>query len=84
MSRAEETVRGAAPNVDLREASDVTPFDRDRDERRIIECTCLTCEAATTIYAEPGRTRRWTHEEQHASHVIEYWRIDDETANLGH
>jgi hypothetical protein len=76
VSRAEETVVGAAPNVDCREIDPTTPFDRDTDERRIIRCECLTCDAATTIYAEPGRTREWEHARSNRSHAVEYRRLD--------
>ncbi|MDQ2054306.1 hypothetical protein [Halobellus sp. H-GB7] len=75
MSRSERVV-GAAENVDLREADDVTPFDRDVDERRVISAYCCTCEKSTTILAESGRTRRWEHDELNASHVVDYWRED--------
>ena len=75
MSRNQRVV-GAAENVDLREAEDVTPFDRDVDERRVIACYCCTCEDSATLLVEPGRTRRWEHDEQHPSHVIDYWRED--------
>ncbi|WP_311171782.1 hypothetical protein [Halobellus ordinarius] len=80
MSRAEETAVGAAPNVDLRGPTDPTPFDRDTDARRIIDCECLTCDAAETIYAEAGRTRRWEHDIGNPSHVVEYRRETDATA----
>jgi hypothetical protein len=76
MSRAEETVRGAAPNVDLRERSGETPFDRDTDERRVIDCVCLTCAAKATIYAVAGRSHEWEHAIQNRSHVVEYVRTD--------
>ena len=75
MSRSERVV-GAAENVDLRETDDVTPFDRDVDERRVISAYCCTCEASETILAESGRTRRWEHDELNASHVVDYWRED--------
>jgi len=74
MSRSQETVRGAAPNVDLRQRDPTTPFDRDTDERRIINCYCCSCEATATILAEPGRTRKWEHAASHPTHVIDYWR----------
>jgi hypothetical protein len=47
-------------------------FDRDVDERRVIVCYCCTCEASATLLVEPGRTRRWEHDEQHQSHVVDY------------
>ncbi|RLM88169.1 hypothetical protein D3D02_13235 [Halobellus sp. Atlit-38R] len=75
MSRSERVV-GAAENVDLREADDVTPFDRDVDDRRVISAYCCTCGKSTTILAESGRTRRWEHDELNASHVVDYWRED--------
>ncbi|WP_256289633.1 hypothetical protein [Halobellus inordinatus] len=75
MSRSERVV-GAAENVDLREADDVTPFDRDVDDRRVIPAYCCTCEKSTTIPAESGRTRRWEYEELNASHVVDYWKED--------
>ena len=78
MSRSQR-VAGAAPNVDLREASDETPFDRDTDARRVIACYCCTCEASETPLAEPGRTRRWEHDRSNPSHVVEYWREDSDT-----
>lgn len=76
MSRAEETVWGAAPNADLRERSQETPFDCDTDKRRIIVCYCCTCEATETLLVQAGRTRPWEHERQHPTHVIDYWRED--------
>jgi hypothetical protein len=76
MSRAEETVRGAAPNVDTREIASTTPFDRDTDERRVIGCVCLTCAEEATIYAEAGRSHEWEHAIQNRSHVVEYVRTD--------
>jgi hypothetical protein len=76
MSRAEETVRGAAPNVDTREIDAETPFDRDTDDRRVIGCYCCSCERTATILAEPGRTREWEHAGRHPTHVIDYWRED--------
>jgi hypothetical protein len=69
-------VVGAAENVDLREAADVSSFDRDVDERRVIACYCCTCEESATLLVEPGRTRRLEHGEQHPSHVVDYWRED--------
>jgi len=80
MSGARRVV-GAAENVDLREADDETPFDRDTDSRRVIACYCCTCEASETLLVEAGRTRRWEHERSNPSHVIEYWREDDDSAN---
>lgn len=77
MSRAEETVHGAAPNVDLRERDEETPFEIDTDTRRVIDCVCLTCAAEATIYAEAGRTHEWEHALQNRSHVVEYVRTDD-------
>jgi len=71
-----QRVVGSAENVDLREAEDVTPFDRDVDERRVIGCYCCTCEASTTLLVEPGRTRRWVHDVANPSHVVDYWRED--------
>jgi hypothetical protein len=79
VSRAEETVRGAAPNVDLREKSDETPFDRDTDSRRVIDCVCLTCAEEATIYAEAGRTHEWEHAISNRSHVVEYVRTDSDS-----
>lgn len=76
MSRAEETVRGAAPNVDYRDRDVETPFDRDTDERRIVCCYCCTCEATETLLVEAGRTRPWEHERRNPTHVIDYWRED--------
>ena len=77
MSRAGETIREAAPNVDSREIDPTTPFDCDTDERRVIGCYCCTCEATATILAEPGRTREWEHAARHLTHVIDYWREAD-------
>ena len=70
-----EAAHGTAPNVDLRDADERTPFDDD-GEYRIIECYCCTCEESATILAEAGRTRCWEHDERNASHVIDYWRED--------
>lgn len=81
MSRAEETVRGAAPNVDTGEIDPTTPFDRDTDERRIIGCYCCTCEATETLLVEAGRTRPWEHAEENPTHVIDYWREDNSDAD---
>ncbi|WP_256288227.1 hypothetical protein [Halobellus inordinatus] len=49
---------------------------RDVDDRRVISAYCCTCEKSTTILAEPGRTRRWEHDDLNASHVVDYWRGD--------
>jgi hypothetical protein len=66
---------GTAPNVDLREADDRTPFDDD-GEHRVIACYCCTCEESATVLAEPGRSHEWEHARRHPSHVVEYWRED--------
>lgn len=79
MSRAGETIREAAPNVDSREIDPTTPFDCDTDERRVIDCVCLTCAEEATIYAEGGRTREWEHAIGNRSHVVEYVRTDART-----
>jgi len=76
MSRSQETVRGVAPNVDLRERDSETPFEADTDERRVIDCVCLTCAEEATIYAIAGRTHEWEHAIQNRSHVVEYVRTD--------
>jgi hypothetical protein len=77
MSRSERVV-GAAENVDAGAAArEPTPFDRDVDERRVVGCYCCTCEASTTLLVETGRTRRWEHDVQHPSHVVDYWREDE-------
>ena len=78
MSRSQRVV-GAAENVDLREASLTTPFDRDTDARRVIACYCCTCEESETLLIEAGRTRRWEHAISNPSHVVEYWREDTDT-----
>jgi hypothetical protein len=66
---------GTAPNVDLREADDRTPFDDD-GQRRIISCCCCTCEESATVLAEPGRSHEWEHARRHPTHVVDYWRVD--------
>lgn len=66
---------GTAPNVDLREADDRTPFDDD-GEHRVIACYCCTCETSATVLAEPGRSHEWEHARRHPTHVVDYWRED--------
>ena len=81
MSHAEETVRGAAPNVDTREMDPQAPHDRDTVDRRLIGCYCRSREGTATILAEPGRTREWEHADRHPTHVIDYWREDNSDTN---
>ena len=73
MSAPVETATGTAPNVDLRETDDRTPFDDD-GEHRVISCYCCTCETSATVLAEPGRSHEWEHARRHPTHVVEYWR----------
>ena len=67
---------GTAPNVDLREADDRTPFD-DADEYRVIVAHCCTCKEHETILAEPGRTHEWEHSRRNPRHTVEYHREDN-------
>jgi hypothetical protein len=70
MARNERVV-GAAENVDMRGPSEPEPYV---DERRVVSAYCCTCEATTTMLLEVGDDSPWEHEEQHASHVVDYWR----------
>lgn len=72
----EVTVVGTADNVDMSGPSDPEPYEVDTDERRIVKCYCCTCEAETTLFLEVGETTRWEHDGQHASHVVDYWRVE--------
>jgi len=68
-------VVGAAENVDMSGPSEAEPYEVDVDERRIVSAYCCTCETETTLYLEVGETRPWEHDEEHASHVVDYWRV---------
>ena len=50
------------------------PYEVDVDERRVVSAYCCTCEATTTMLLEVGDDSPWEHDEQHASHVVDYWR----------
>ena len=69
--RNDETVVGAAPNVDLRGKRDVEDAG-DRRRHRIYEVTCLSCDHNERVQVEPGETRFVDHDEQNAAHVVEY------------
>lgn len=69
--RNDETVVGAAPNVDLRGKREVEDA-ADRRRHRIYEVTCLSCDHSERIHVEPGETRFVDHDEQNAAHVVEY------------
>lgn len=69
-----ERVVGAAENVDMRGASEPEPYEVDIDERRVLYCTCLTCDETATLLLEVGEDSPWEHDETHASHQVEYWR----------
>ena len=68
-------VVGAADNVDMSGPSDPEPYEVDIDERRIVKCYCCTCETQKTLHLEVGETDPWEHDEQNASHVVDYWRV---------
>ena len=63
---------GTAPNVDMGEIDPTTPFDRDVDSYRVIDCHCIDCQISDTVHAEPGRTHEWDHAQQHPRHVVDY------------
>lgn len=72
----ESRVVGAAENVDMSGPSEPEPYEVDVDERRVVSAYCCTCEAETTLYLEVGDDSPWEHDEQHASHVVDYWRVE--------
>ena len=67
-------VVGAAENVDMSGSSEPEPYETDLNERRVVSAYCCTCEVETTLYLEVGDDSAWEHDEQHASHVVDYWR----------
>ena len=66
---------GAAENVDLRDRGR-DAYERDVDERRVIEATCLTCEREATLLLEVGETEPWSHDHR-TDHMVEYHRVDE-------
>jgi len=70
----EVTVQGAAPNVDLRGKRDVEAA-ADRRRRQIYEVTCLSCGHSERIHIEPGETRFVDHDQQNATHYVEYHEV---------
>lgn len=63
---------GKADHVDMSQVDSTTPFDKDVDHYRIIECYCCGCDAQATIHAEPGRTHPWQHALYEPTHVVDY------------
>jgi len=74
MSRRQQDVTavGAAPNVDLRERDPTTPLERNVDQYRTVVAHCCSCGEHDTILAEPGRSRKWSHDARNPTHVVEY------------
>ncbi|VTT88012.1 hypothetical protein DM2_1346 [Halorubrum sp. DM2] len=50
------------------------PYEVDIDERRVVSAYCCTCGEETTLFLEVGEDSPWEHDEQHPSHMIDYWR----------
>jgi hypothetical protein len=40
----------------------------------VVSTYCCTRKATTTLFLEVGDDSAWEHDEQHASHVVDYWR----------
>lgn len=66
------TAVGAAENVDLRERDPTTPLEENVDQYRTVVAHCCTCKEHDTILSEPGRDRRWEHDQLNPTHVVEY------------
>lgn len=77
MKQQEITAIGTADNVDLSERDPITPLEKNVDERRVVSCYCCTCEESETILAEVGRNRKWEHDANNPTHVVEYHREDE-------
>ncbi|WP_280585095.1 hypothetical protein [Halorubrum sp. Boch-26] len=69
-----ERAVSAAENVDKRGSSGDEPYETDLDERRVIYAYCCTCKETETLLLEVGDDSPWAHDEQNASHEVEYWR----------
>jgi hypothetical protein len=67
-----QTAVGTAPNVDMSTVDPTTPFERDVDSYRSIECYCMHCRLTEIVLAEPGRQDEWTHAVDHPDHSVDY------------
>lgn len=77
MSR-DRDAKGTAENVDMGAIDPATPFGRNVDEYRIIDCYCVDCESEGRVFADPGRTQEWMHSQLHPRHTVDYHRVDQE------